>query len=306
MSETGEGGGNSGGNGSGGGEINSELRPRVYKIKEDLNKYYDLINEHLVSTCIYDFYMELKPNVFRKLHQFTLGFSKFVRILFLHFLFYHTIWYFPFNRNRRSTPFNIDYLDVRLTVVLFYLNFYHVLVHKFLLNTVLCHLVYATRMLSYSNMRVVLRLLEILIFTSIDLFLVYVLRYKCSLSLYMIGAILLPHIAFKLNRYFILNFTLFGWCVYRNTYSRDCLPAEKPLDQAAAPAAVPVIPQPNKFVYNDCSNIPMSTYLNKKISTPNLYISTGLAGNDPVKVRSNNSFSLTVFYPLFSRSIKIQ
>ena len=84
------------GNGSGeavAAEASASYRPKLYKIRDDLNQYYELVNEHLVSSYIYDIYLELKPNTFRQIHAFALGVGKLARLIFLYFLFYHTIWY---------------------------------------------------------------------------------------------------------------------------------------------------------------------------------------------------------------------
>ena len=86
------------GNGSGeataaAAEASASYRPKLYKIRDDLNQYYALVNEHLVSSYIYDIYLELKPNTFRQIHAFALGVGKLARLIFLYFLFYHTIWY---------------------------------------------------------------------------------------------------------------------------------------------------------------------------------------------------------------------
>lgn len=251
----------------------STTRPKLYKIKDDLNEYFKLVNEHLVSTYIYDFYMELKPPVFRLMHSMVLGFGKIARLIFLHFLFYHTIWYFPLS-TRSNNPFNLDYFDLRLAAIILYLNFYHVLVHKFFAQTLLFYFIRSFRILSAYKLNAVISLIEVLTFLATDVYLFYTLKFKCNLKLYLAACVILPHAFFKLNRYFSLNIMFFGRCVYRNRHTKENFSVEIEKKEAGGGGGASTA----KYVYSDCSNIPISSYLNKKISTPNLYISTGGVG----------------------------
>lgn len=80
----------------------STLRPKAYKVKDDLKEYQKLVNQHAAPTVIYDMYMNVTPAAFHNIHAFILGFGKLARLVFLYFLFYHTLWYLP--KDRLSTP----------------------------------------------------------------------------------------------------------------------------------------------------------------------------------------------------------
>lgn len=203
-------------------------RPRLYKIREDLNEYYKLVNAHLVPTHIYDHYMDMRPDVFRCLHVFALGFGKLLRIVFLHFFFYQTISYlsppahhvFTTHDSRRfrtssttsssssSSSFNLAYLDWRLALVLIYLNFYHTIVHKLFVHTLVARLIRvffrppkttSSKPPQTTRLNVTLSLVEMLIFALVDLYLVFLLYFKCELSARIVAAILIPHIVFKVS-----------------------------------------------------------------------------------------------------------
>lgn len=189
--------------------VNNSLPPpnkppsrSIYKIRDDFSEYAKLLNEHLVSTQLYDHYMELRPSIFRHAQSFVFGFGKLVRLFFLHFYFYHTIWYFPFTRDRRQAPLDFQHFDSRLLLVFLYLNFYHLVVHKLLVNFLIAQILrileQRTRVFaSLSSSSTILGVIETFIFILIDCFLVYVLLVKCRLTVKLIAVILLPHIVFK-------------------------------------------------------------------------------------------------------------
>lgn len=248
----------------------ASFRPKLYKIKDDLSEYYELLCEHLVPTLLFDYYMEQKPSIFRKLHAIVIEFGKAIRILFLYFLFYHSIWYSSsHNNHRRNSPINFDLMDVKVFFILIYLNYYHVLIDLVLVKFFLYHFIRSFRILSLYRTKIALNSIEILIYVSIDVYLYYYLRHICDYNLVMISLFLIPHVIFKINHYFYVNLTLFGKCIYRNTYLREDFATEVDLRDYSEPTV------PSKYVYTDCSNIPISSILNKKISSPNLYISTG-------------------------------
>lgn len=194
-------------------------------------------------------------------------------------------------------------------MIVLYLNFYHTIIHKFVVKCLIDELIRTMRSISTNKARVVVYLIEMLIYAAIDVYLVYVMRVHCALKMHACIGLLLPHVAFKINRYFHLNVTLFGWCVYKNKYTRESLGVESCVNNggsqtSSATTNVGVDRQAadgsmgsnssasGKYVYNDCSNLTMANYLSKKICMPSLYLSTNAFGSskagveDPFKVKN--------------------
>ena len=79
---------------SGLGNSGPQNRPKLYKIKKDMDAYYFLCLDHReILTIFYDYYMDFKPSTMRKIFTTLFQVNKLVKLLLVYFLFYHTVWW---------------------------------------------------------------------------------------------------------------------------------------------------------------------------------------------------------------------
>ena len=238
------------------------------KLKQE--SYHNLCMSHEEAlTAFYDHYMDFSPGSVRQIFALMFELNKLLRLLLIYCLLYHTVWWLP-NSTSHNSAINFSLIDPVIFVVLIYLNFYHLLVNRFLIQLICSKL---------ALIRPFLAVIEAAVYVLINLSIACYLKYYLTYSIKFIIMFMLPHLACLVYNNFSLNLTLL---------SCKIIDTDEPLLLNLATADMTDNEEEDKqqrdselanttasFTYTDCSNMSMATFFNQSLAMPNL--TSGLA-----------------------------
>ena len=256
---------------------NNKHRPKVYKIKKEMDDYNFLCLDHKEQlTMYYDYYMEFKPSIVRKIFQFLFPINRLTKLLLIHFLFYHTVWW---SNNSTSNNLAINYNSINkfLFYSIAYFNFYDVLIGTILIKLILFNVFKQFHFISLNRLRSLLSILELIIYISIVVFLTYNFKFEQNMSPELICIIIIPHVCFLIYNKFDINIKLFNFTLFSNQTNISQVDFVKEESIASFDNEDENLINENqiesnnnssKFVYTDCSNLSIDSYLNQRHSIP--------------------------------------
>ena len=197
-------------------------RPRLYKIKQDLESYHFLCTKHRETLNIpFDYYMEFTPSMMRRIFVVMFHVNRLNKLLLVHLLFYHSVWWSS-NSSSSHSALNYACLDTTLVYSLVYFNFHELLVSRLLVKQLLANLLVG-RLLprawsTWWCLRHALVAAEVLAYAVANALVVYALRNHAKhaySSAFVVCALVLPHLLFTLMHQCnvsvrLLNHTLFA------------------------------------------------------------------------------------------------
>jgi hypothetical protein len=256
---------------------NHKNRPKVYRIKKEINDFNYLCLDHKDQlTMYYDYYMEFKPSIVRKIFQFLFPINRLTKLLLVHFLFYHTVWW---SNNSTSNNLAINYSAINkfLFYSIAYFNFYDILVGTILIKFVLFNLFKQFHFITLSRLKSLLSILELLIYISVVVFLIYSFKFEQNMSAELISIIIIPHVIFLIYNKFDISIKLFNFTLFSNQTNislADCIKEELIVsldnedDNVISENQNESNNNSTTFVYTDCSNLSIDAFLNQRHSIP--------------------------------------
>lgn len=264
-------------------QINSKTRPKLYKIKKELDEYFYLCMDHReILTIFYDYYMDNSPATIKKLFNVLFQLNKFTRQLLVYCLLYHSIWWTTTSATSSSNENRTDakYTNKFIFYIIFYFNFYELIVQHLFIKIVCFNLFKSFHLCAVQRLKAVLNFVEFLVYLLVSFVIFYILKFEYNYSIHFINLIMLPHIFFLFYNHFDINITLFNYTLFTNQPEKpaiaqtDCATNELGANNSNSAINQEVLSNNSTnnsaFVYTDCSNLSLNTFLSPKISLPNV------------------------------------
>ena len=191
-------------------------KPKLYKLKQDLNDFNYLYIEHQDKSINYfDYYMEFTPTILKRIFNIGFFLNKLLIIALVYCVFYNTIWWYK-NSASNNLAINYQIIDSNVFFILIYINFHDFLINTLLLRTILFHLLKAFHIISTPKLKALMNILEILFKFLIINFNFLYLIYFAKFSFKFTFLFMLPH-AFSLIYYsFNYEIKIFNYILFAN------------------------------------------------------------------------------------------
>lgn len=288
-----------------------KMRPKLYKIKRELDNYYFLCLDHKeISNLFYDYYMEFTPSTIKKTFLCLFPLNRFFRLFLIHCLFYHSIWWLS-NSTSNNLAINYSMINPNLFTILVYFNFHDLLITHFLIRLILFNLIKSFNIISLGKLKQMLNLFEFLIYFLVELYVFYTLR---NHTVGFICLIMVPHLFFIFYHKFDINITLFNVNLLSNQPYKPNLNIElnHQTDNFTDNNNISYNNNnnnnnsnnnnqtksgTNQLIYTDCSNMSLSSFLNQSIPgtlvTQLDHTNSNNSNNNikPIKQYANNKLS---------------
>ena len=190
--------------------------------------------------------------------------NKLLRLLLIYCLLYHTVWWLP-NSISHNSAINFSLIDPVIFVVLFYLNFYHLLVNRVLIGLVCSKI---------ALIKPFLVVIEAAVYVLINLSIACYLKYYLTYSIKFIILFMLPHLVCLVYNNFGLNLTILNQKLIGTDESPALLlnlaTTDLPDNEEDKQTRDELSGTTTSFTYTDCSNMSMATFLNQSFAMPNL------------------------------------
>jgi hypothetical protein len=168
-----------------------------------------------ISTQLYDYYMDFSPKAIRRAFTLLFQLNKLFRLLLIHFMFYHSIWWSP-NSVSSNLAINYSLIDLKLFAILAYLNFYEFIVNTLVFNLIVVTVLKQSNVPNSSILRTLLTYIELGLYLFCDLLIFGYLKFQLTFPNETIALFLGPHLFFLINSHFDLNFTFLNICFFSN------------------------------------------------------------------------------------------
>ena len=227
--------------------LSQQKQEHMQRMRQELTDYYYTCLHHKeISTKYYDYYMDFGPSTVRRCFSLLFHLNKLFRLVLVHFLFYHSNWW---SSNSTNLAVNYSLIDIKLFLILLYLNFHEflvngVLINLFIVRVVLARCGLAASPASLGHVRRILASLELLLYAACAGFIFYFLKFRLDFSYEMIALFIVPHGLFLFYSHFDLNLSLFNICFFSNLS-----PYETPSHSAATGLSSSNLSQSSETVY---------------------------------------------------------
>lgn len=218
----------------------------------------------------YDFYMDFSSSTIKKFYLFVFNTSKLIRLILIYFLFYHTIWWTK-NSITNNLAINYSLINSKLFFILIYFNYYEILINQILLRFFCFNIFKSLKLFNLNRTKSILSLMEMFIYFLISMLILWYLKVNQNYSIKFTAFFVLPHLIFMLYHHFDIEITLFNYCLCTNEASKPKIEENhhsSDLNDHQTFETSQSQASKNAFVYTDCSNISINTFLNQKYLIP--------------------------------------
>jgi hypothetical protein len=187
-------------------------RSSVYKIKKEFIDYSQLCFDHK----IYSYYLEFTYETIKKIFQITFYINRMQRCLLCCCVLFQTIWWLP-NSISNNYAINFSHVNVHVISFIMYVNFNEILIRQLMMRYLLINLK-NVHLFSVQRIKSALNILEILIYSLLNIFIFYYLRWMKGMSIKLISCLLIPHIILLLYHQFDINIKIGNFTIISNLY----------------------------------------------------------------------------------------
>jgi hypothetical protein len=247
-------------------------RPKLYKIRQHLDDYYDVCLEHKNQelTRIYEFYMDIELSSVHRFQHVIAQLNKFFKLFNVYCLFYHSIWWQNTKFDVTLSFLNFDQIDRFLLLTLIYFNFGELFVRELLLRSLAFGFFKWLDWFAANTLKLLLDWSELCIYAFIELLIYSQFKHERKYSNMRIVVLLVPHLLVLFLNNFVVHLRFLNVDLLSNLYQPSTKQSHSKKQQQAE--ALILLKETstsanngNKLVYEDCSNISIDKYLNPSV-----------------------------------------
>jgi hypothetical protein len=271
-------------------------RPKVYKLKHELDDYYFLCMAHKeILTIFYDYYSECDPEFVKKAFSILFPINRLIKQLLVYCLVYHSIWWGAHNSYLNNLALNFDNINSFLFFTIFYYNFYELIIRSFFMRHICFNILRHFNFFTMQQLKSFLNYAELFIYLLINMKIYFTLKFEQKLANNFICFLMLPHFYFLFYNTFDFKLVIFNYTVFSNKVEKF---------KQATPNLAHCVSLPNEAlsspfsllknandtpkntaivknqIYTDESNMSLDSFLNGKISIQNLVSSNSNIANN--------------------------